>query len=294
MLSAFSNTQKGIFCGLLGYFIYVISDAGSKFLAQSYPILMVVGWMYLFALLTCVAFSPIAGGFKRTLSTKKLKIHIGRGLFNFGLAVSVVTAFAHLPMTSVYPVLYLAPLMVTTLAVPIYKEHVTPLNWGIIAMGFSGVLVCFRPWTGEVNLWIISAFITICCISGLALLARKLDHEETLLSLSFYPNLICSLLLIPYSLMFYPLPQVQHLPIFILGGIALSSGLSLIALAYRLTRFAYIAPVNYLQLIPGFLAGYIIFGEIPDLWIISGSLIIIASGLILAYSGKKPMEIIEH
>lgn len=288
MLSTLSKTQKGILCGLLGYFIYVISDASAKFLSQSYPILMVVGWMYFFALIMCIGFSPFSGGIQRTLRTKKLKIHLGRGLFNLGLAVSVVTAFAHLPMTSVYPVLYLAPFLVTVLAVPIYKEHVTFLNWCVIALGFFGVLICFHPWTGEVNLWIISAFMTICCISGLALLARCLDHEETLLSLSFYPNMVCSLLLIPFLLIFYPLPQSQHLPVFILGGFALSCGLSLIALAYRLTRFAYVAPVNYLQLIPAFFAGYVVFGEIPDIWTISGSLIIAVSGLMLAFSKKTP------
>lgn len=287
MLSTLSETQKGILYGLTGYFIYVISDTVSKYLAQFYPILMIVWWMYFFALLVSLAFSPFTGGLKATLQTKKLKIHFSRGFFNFGLAMSVVTAFAHLPMSSVYPVLYLSPILSTVLAIPIFKEKVSHFSWGIIALAFSGVIICFQPWTGSVNHWIISAFITVFCISGLSIMARFLKNDETLLSLSFYPSIVITALLMPASLIFYPLPALQHLPIFILGGTALSFGLTFVALAFRSAPYAYIASINYLQLLPVFLAGYIVFGESPDFWTISGSLIIALSGVLLALSKGK-------
>lgn len=287
MLSTLSQTQKGIFCALAGYSAFVVSDTSSKFLAASYPVFMVVGWMYFFALILGIISSPWTGGLKRTFQTKKMAVHIGRGLFNFGLAVTVVTAFQHLPMTSVYPVLFLAPFLITILAIPIYKEHVRPINWAIILLGFCGVLIAFRPWAGNVNPWIISAFLCIFCISGLGLLARKLDERETILSLSFYPNLVNVILLFPLSLVLFPLPQLAHIPIFILGGIGLNCGMTGVATACRLTRYAIIAPLNYTQLILVFIAGYMVFGEIPDIWMVSGSIIIAMSGILLALSNRS-------
>lgn len=287
MLSTFSSTQKGILCALAGYSTFVISDTCSKYLSASYPVFMVVGWMYFCSLLLGIIFSRWTGGLKKTFQTKKMTVHLGRGLFNFGLAVTVVTAFQHLPMTSVYPVLFLAPFLITILAVPIYKEHVPPINWAIILLGFCGVVIAFRPWTGDINPWLISAFLCIFCISGLGLLARKLDKDETLLSLSFYPNLMNVILLFPLSLALYPLPQMEHIPIFILGGIGLTCGMTGLASACRLTRYAIIAPLNYTQLIFVFMAGYFVFGEIPDVWMVSGSIIIAMSGLMLALSRKN-------
>lgn len=282
MLSAFSQTQKGIFYALFGFSAFVISDSCAKYLSADYPVLMVVAWMYLGSLLFGVMASPFMGGMKATLGTRKLKFHIGRGACNFGLAVSVVTAFQNLPLTSVYPVLFTAPFMVTMGAMVIYKERVAPISWGIIALGFSGVVIAFKPWTGEINPWIFSAFITAMCASGLGLLARPLDDRETLLSLSFYPNLFNVVLLLPFVMVVYGAPDLSHVLVFMLGGMALTGGITGVGNAFRHAPFAFVAPIHYTQLILVFIIGYFVFGEMPDAWMIAGSLVIAASGVMLS------------
>ncbi len=293
MLSALNNTQKGILYALCGFSTFVISDSCSKWLSTDYPVLQIVGWLYLFALLFGLIFSNSMGGMRATLKTPKLKIHIGRGICNFGLAVSVVTAFQNMPLTSVYPVLFLAPFIITILAIPIYKEHVPPINWFIILLGFSGVVVAFQPWTNPISIWVLVAFFTTICISGLSLLARPLDEKETLLSLSFYPSVINVMLIFPVVLYLYGIPNIYDLPIFMLGGIMLVCGMSGVASACRITRYAIVAPIHYSQLILVFIIGFFVFGERPDAWMIGGSLIIAVSGIMLALSDKKPI-ITEH
>ncbi len=293
MLSSLNNTQKGILYALCGFSTFVISDSCSKWLSTDYPVLQIVGWLYLFALLFGLIFARSMGGLKATLHTQKIKIHIGRGICNFGLAVSVVTAFQNMPLTSVYPVLFLAPFIITILAIPIYKEHVPPINWVIILVGFSGVVVAFQPWTNPISIWVLVAFFTALCISGLSLLARPLDEKETLLSLSFYPCVINVALIFPVILYLYGMPNLYDFPIFMLGGLMLVCGMSGVASSCRITRYAIVAPLHYSQLILVFIIGFTIFGERPDWWMIAGSLIIAASGLILALSDKKPI-VAEH
>lgn len=293
MFSTLSGTQKGILYALFGFSTFVISDSCAKWLSSYYPVMMIVGWTYVFSLMFGIVCSPLMGGLPRTLRTGKIRVHLGRGVFNFGLAITVVTAFQHLPLTSVYPVLFLAPFIITLMAWPIYGEAVKPVNWLVILIGFSGVVIAFQPWRGEVNPWIISAFLCMFCISGLSLLARPLDQKETLLSLSFYPNVVNVAFLFTTSLFVYPLPAPEHLPVFMLGGVMLTCGMSGVASACRVTRYAIVVPLQYTQLILVFMIGYFVFGERPDGWMIAGSLVIAASGLLLVLSKKQPI-VTEH
>ncbi len=289
MFSRLSKTQKGILFALTGFSAFVISDSCAKWLTRDYDVLQIVAWTYLCTTLFGLVFSFKMGGIKATLKTQKLKFHIGRAICNFGLAVSVVTAFQNMPLTSVYPILFLAPFMITVLAVPLYKERVSLINWLIIAIGFSGVVIAFQPWTNEISIWVLVAFFTTFCISGLSLLARPLDENETLLSLSFYPSVINAVVLMPYALYHFPIPSLYDFPIFMLAGVMLTCGISGVATACRMARYAIITPLHYSQLILVFIIGYYVFGERPDWWMITGSIIIALSGIMLAFSDKKPI-----
>jgi drug/metabolite transporter (DMT)-like permease len=44
-----------------------------------------------------------------------------------------------------------------------------------------------------------------------------------------------------------------------------------------------LAPFEYTALIAGAVAGYLIWEEVPDRWVVTGALVIIASGLYIVY-----------
>ena len=52
---------------------------------------------------------------------------------------------------------------------------------------------------------------------------------------------------------------------------------------YRRASPSLLAPFEYTALIGGAIAGYLIWDEVPDRWVVAGALIIIASGLFVVY-----------
>ena len=44
-----------------------------------------------------------------------------------------------------------------------------------------------------------------------------------------------------------------------------------------------LAPFEYTALIAGAIAGYLIWGEVPDRWVVAGAAVIIGSGLYVVY-----------
>jgi drug/metabolite transporter (DMT)-like permease len=52
---------------------------------------------------------------------------------------------------------------------------------------------------------------------------------------------------------------------------------------YRRASPSILAPFEYTALIAGAIAGYLIWDEVPDRWVLGGALVIIASGLYIVH-----------
>ena len=71
--------------------------------------------------------------------------------------------------------------------------------------------------------------------------------------------------------------------IFFLVGIIAGSGALCITAASKILESSVFAPLQYFQLIAGFVFGYLFFGDVPDYYEITGSLVISISGLFIIY-----------
>ncbi len=293
MLSSLNTTQKGILIAFCGFTSFATADACAKWLGIHYDVLHVIFWTYYVSLVIGLCFSRFLGGINQTISTKKLALHIGRGVCALGIALCVVSALKGenaLPLSTLYTILFLAPFLITIAARPIYKERVSLKNWIIIAFGFTGILVAFRFGLTTISIEMLYAFLALIFIVALSLFARPLDHQETLLSLSFYPNITILFLLGTYLLPDIPLPHPDHMLIFLLNGLCVTIGLSAIAYGFRIAPYSIIAPIHYSQMVIALAAGYIVFGDVPDLWMVAGAAIIIASGIMLVLSAPSNQD----
>jgi drug/metabolite transporter (DMT)-like permease len=69
----------------------------------------------------------------------------------------------------------------------------------------------------------------------------------------------------------------------ILIGVASTAGQWIVVLAFRYADASVLAPFSYTQLLWVSLLGFLIFGEVPDVWTVTGAAIIVASGLYTAH-----------
>ncbi|MBX2834237.1 MAG: DMT family transporter [Micavibrio sp.] len=294
MLSAFSPNVRGIISAFIGFMCFACADTSAKWLGAHYKTFDIIFWSYLICLVFGLLISPWLGGLKKTLATRRLLIHIGRGVCGLGIAGCVIQAMSMgLPQANMYTILFLAPFMISLAAWPVFKEPVPIRNWGIIALGFAGIVIALRPGLRAVSEEELYAFAALGFIVGLSLLARPLDERESLHSLSFYPALTIMALVAPFTLGDIEIPSAEHLHVFILNGIFVTAGLSGIAYGFRIAPYSVIAPIHYIQMVIAIAAGLIFFGDVPDIWTISGAGVIIFSGLLLVWSNKRKRKIID-
>ena len=66
-------------------------------------------------------------------------------------------------------------------------------------------------------------------------------------------------------------------------GVASTAGQWIVVLAFRYADASVLAPFSYTQLLWVSILGFLIFGEVPDVWTVTGAAFIVASGLYTAH-----------
>jgi drug/metabolite transporter (DMT)-like permease len=222
------------------------------------------------------------GGFS-SLKTRRWAWHLLRTVFATAAMFGFFYGLARMPLVNTLTIAFMAPLIVTALSVPFLGEHVGWRRWLAVIAGFSGVLLVLRPGPGMFDPASIAVIIAAFGWAGIALTSRKLATTETSFSLSVYITagpLVVSSFLLPGN---YTAPTVGAWVLFILAGFCSAVAWIGIVGGYRRAPPVVLAPFEYTALIGAAIAGYLIWGEIPDRWVVSGGLIIIASGIYIVY-----------
>ena len=258
-------------------------DLCAKELLQTYSLPEFVFTRSLIGVLIFLALAPRFFGGLKSLYTNRLAWHLLRTLLAIGAMFGFFYGLSKMPLVNALTLGFTAPLMVTALSVPLLGEHVGWRRWAAVIVGFIGTLIILRPGSGEVSFASIAILIGAFCYACQAITARYLA-SESILSLAVY--VVAGPLL--FSLFFvnsenWITPDLKGW--LLMTAAAICSVIAWIGFinGYRRSSPAILAPFEYAALVGGAIAGYLIWGEVPDRWVLAGAAIIISSGLYVVY-----------
>jgi drug/metabolite transporter (DMT)-like permease len=257
-------------------------DIVAKWLLQEYPLQQFIFLRSLFGLLFFLFVARWYGGFA-SLLTRRWHWHLLRTILATCTMFGFFYGLKNMPLVNALTLAFTAPLIVTALSVPFLGEHVGWRRWIAVIVGFIGVLIILRPGAGLIDFASLAVLAAAACYAGLALTARKLAVTESSFALSVYVisgPLVVSGFSVADN---WVTPDKNDWFLFLLAGVFSAFAWIGIVGAYRRASPAILAPFEYLALIGGAIAGYVIWNEVPDRWVIFGALVIIGSGLFIVY-----------
>ncbi len=218
---------------------------------------------------------------KNIITILKIKNFHIRGLYEVLTAIFFFTALIYLPISEVYTLLMTNPFFVTIFAFLFLKEKVGIRRWGAVIIGFIGVLVVINPQNLSFNylfiLPIISAiFLTIRDITTKTLATKTNSVEITFITallITFFAGV--GSMFFGYEVTFNQTRYILISSVFVLFGY-LFSVMTVFYAPLSLT-----ASARYSVIIFGIILGYLILGEIPNINMIFGAIIIASSGLFI-------------
>ncbi|MEL6583222.1 MAG: DMT family transporter [Pseudomonadota bacterium] len=195
------------------------------------------------------------------------------------VGVSVFYAFSVLPLAQVYAILFMTPLLITLLAVPILGERIGWRRGIAVLVGLVGVMIVLNPKGGEFALGHFAALVAAVGGALASVIVRKIGSEERSAVLLLYPMVANAVVMgaaLPF--VYEPMP-VEHLGAFLLTACFGLLGALLVIKAYRAADAAVVAPMQYSQILWAVVLGAVFFGETVDAQMLMGAAVVVASGL---------------
>ncbi|MGH8245309.1 MAG: DMT family transporter [Gammaproteobacteria bacterium] len=269
---------------------FSVLETTAKYLSRSYPVPMVVWCRYFVHTALILAFlAPRMGvSLVRTRQPAgqfvRAALLMGSTLFNFG-------ALSFLPMAEVKAISFVSPLLVTVFAVWLLSEKVNRARWIAVATGFLGVLFIVRPGSAMLQWPAVLAIGAALCYSLYQIMTRKFSESESPLTTFFYTAAVGCLLMSLAVPFFWETPDLRHVPLLLLLGVAGGAGHYALIRAMEIADASFLSPLGYTQLIWATLLGFVVFGDLPDAVAFVGMAVIVASGLYVALGHRaKPRE----
>jgi drug/metabolite transporter (DMT)-like permease len=280
---------KAIGLMALATICFALLDATAKYLVtvEVVPVAQVT-WL---RFISHIGFSAIAlwpFAFKPSLRSAKPVIQIVRS------AIMIVTtglnfvSLRYLQLDQTITIFFLAPLLVALLAGPLLDELVGSHRIVAIIAGFIGVLLVMHPGFGTLH-W--AMLISLVATFGYALYnlsTRYLAAFDPPEVTQTYTPLAGAVVLMPFALSAWQWPQSPGVWV-LFASLGFWGGLGhwLLILAHRHAPASALAPFIYFGLIWMSFAGFLVFGQVPTAWTLSGAAVVIVSGLYLFARERK-------
>jgi drug/metabolite transporter (DMT)-like permease len=257
------------------------SDAMAKYLSLSLPSIQIAWIRFLiFAMIFVPAMLTTSPNVFR--STRP-GLQMWRGVALLSSSLFFITGLRFLPIAEASATTFVAPIFVTALSIGFLGEKVGVRRWLATIVGLLGVMVIVRPGSSAFHaaamLPIISAFGWACTLIMTRMISGK-DRAITTMAYSSVVGLCILTALVPFI---WVTPSWRDIFLGVCVGLASTTGQWIVVLAFRYADASVLAPFSYSQLVWVTILGFLIFGEVPDLWTLVGAAIIIASGLYTAH-----------
>ena len=278
--------MRGIAIALAAMFLFGLMDAVSKYLSARYPTPQILWLRYVCTIpLVLIVLPP-----RRALNLVRSRhpwLQTLRALLLVTQIGIAVWAFGRLPLADVHAVIALTPLVVTALSVPLLGERVDVRRAAAVAAGFLGVLVILRPGAGVMEpatLVVLSGVLLYALYQIVTRVVGRADAAETSL---LWQLVIGSLALSGIAPFFWRTPTLAHWPLFVLAAALGGAGHFLLIRGLQLAPVAVVQPFTYTLLLWAVVIGYLMFGDVPDLWTLTGAAIVVAAGCYRALRERR-------
>jgi len=292
---------EAIGLAVAGFTLWVLTDSTMKWIGRyRLPAYEVVAFLGLFICL-CLAGYAAARGEMRVLRPANLRNQLVRSCLDLANNLGVVIAVWHLPLTLFYILIFSAPMVVSTLAAVFLKEQVNAKKALALLAGFAGVVIAVnpfgRPAGGD---WIGYAACAVCvaCFSVSMVWSRVLTRTETPESLTFFSGAVMAAAGFGAMAFHGTAPGGLVLAELFVMGVFCAGGSICFFMAIKHTSASNVSQYHYTQLLTGALISYLVWREIPTVWMALGGALIVASGLYIAWvaarGGGVAEEVLEH
>jgi len=213
----------------------------------------------------------------KPLMTSKLRLFGMRGIANAAAMLMFFHALTITPLATAEALGFTAPIFATLLAIPILGEVVRARRLTAVVIGFIGALVILRPGLIEIDLGPMLVIASSIAWALAMMVIKLLTRTEANITIVLYGALFLAPVTFVAALPVWIWPTPEQLFWLFLLGLIGTGGQMAMNQAFKLADASAVLPLDFTKLIWAAALGYLLFGEVPDLWTWVGGALIFGS-----------------
>jgi drug/metabolite transporter (DMT)-like permease len=277
--------RLGVALMAAGMFLFALNDTLGKWLVASHSVGQV---LLIRSLAALIILAPVLWvfGLRRLLSVEWPGLQALRVAFSTAEVFCFYLAVRDLPLADVMTFWLAAPIYVAALSPFLLGERVGGATWLAIIAGFAGVMIALSP-TGTLSTGgTIAALVGSACFAAMMITGRTLrgTPDTALVFWQLAGAGLAGAVIAPFA--WTPPSGTDWALLGLLGVVAMLAHLC-VTRALKLADAARVAPLQYTLLPWAMVLGWLAFSDVPSPAMLVAAAVIVASGLVLAWSARK-------
>jgi drug/metabolite transporter (DMT)-like permease len=211
--------------------------------------------------------------------TGELPMQIFRGLLSAIAWYLYYVSFSGMKLATATVLSFTTVLFVTAMAAPLLGEKVGWRRWTATIVGFVGVLIIMRPGMVPVGVPVLAAIAASVFGAGILITTKRLARTERTVTIMFYVGVVALCVSLPIALPGLAWPGWWNAGLLLAAAVLGPAAMWVWIMALRMADASFIAPLSYVRLLYAVFFGVVLFGEVPEWWLLPGGALIIGSTL---------------
>jgi drug/metabolite transporter (DMT)-like permease len=279
-MSSSRNPVLGIWLMVAAVAAFAAQDGFSRHLAGEYNTLMIVMIRY-WAFAGFVIFLALRRpeGVRAAVRSNRLGAHLVRSCLLVAEICLIVWGYTLIGLIESHAVFAICPLLIVALSGPVLGERIVWQRWAAVGAGMLGVLVILRPGFGVFSWAALLPLASAFLFATYSVLTRLTTRDEPTFPAFFWPGVIGAILMTGIGL-----PHLEAMTPQDMGFLAVYCAISILShwlllKCYEQIEASRVQPYAYLQIVFVTLIGLTVYGEVLELPVALGTVIIVAAGL---------------
>ena len=222
-------------------------------------------------------------GPRTALRTNRLGLFAMRGCIAYFVTLLYFAAAGLMPIADLTSITFTRPIVGAIAAIIVLGEIVGRRRWTAIAMGFLGMLIIVRPGFQDVNLGAIFILVAVFLQTANTMIVKILTRTEHPDSIAMYHAIFMLPLAIIPAIFVWQTPTLVLLGwLIVIGGCGILNQ-RMVTRAFAVADASLVLALGYLRLPISALMGFLIFGEVPEIWVWIGGAVIAGATAYIAH-----------
>jgi len=272
--------MRGALWLVSGGFIFTLNGVMIRLLSEQMESVQTAFFRAFFSVLMLLPL--VLGGQVKPWHSTRIAGHFWRTLMGTTSMVLGFYALAMLPLADATALGFSQPLFSVCVAALIVGEKVRWRRWSATIVGFAGVLVMVRPGAESLQPGALIALANAATVALSILLVKRLSDSETPLMILTQFAIWSTLLLALPAIWVWRWPDAWGWGLAVGISASATVGQYFWVQAFKAGEMSAVAPFEYLRLPFAVFMGWLVFGQMPEIWTYVGAAIVIGSALYIA------------